>query len=139
MAQRLVLVDTSVWIEYLRNGHGQGAEVLDNLLSDGNVAICEPIIAEVLSGIKSKSQFSELRKRLAALYVLRAPDDIWYIIAQKRALLSAKGFQTSLIDLWIAQVAFQHHVLLWTLDKDFEIITQAIPYEKFSPNIISRA
>lgn len=131
MSQRLVLVDTSIWIEYLRNGHGHTADVMDDLLFDGRVAICDPIRAEVLSGIKSPHKFSELRKSLSNLYDLRQPDDIWYTIAQKRAFLSAKGFQISLIDLWIAHVAFQYRILLWSLDKDFISISHAISYESF--------
>ncbi len=135
MSQRLVLADTSVWIEYFRNGQNQAAEELDDLLSEGRVVICGPVMAEVLSGIKSTHHFTALKNRLSALYDLKPPDDIWYIIAQKRAFLSAKGFQTSLIDLWIAQVAFQYRVLLWTLDKNFDPITQAIPYIKHLPSL----
>ena len=99
MSKRLVLVDTSVWVEYLRNGQNQMAEELDDLLSAGRVAICGPVIAEILSGIKSPRHFTELENRLSALDDLEPPDDIWYIIAEKRAFLSSRGFQTFLIDL----------------------------------------
>jgi hypothetical protein len=133
LPQRLVLADTSVWIEYFRNGQNQAAEALDDLLSNGRVVICGPVMAEVLSGIKSPRYFTELKNRLSVLDDLKPPDDIWYIIARKRAFLLTKGFQSSLIDLWIAHVAFEYGVLLWTLDKDFNPITQAIPFEKYLP------
>ena len=123
----LVLVDTSVWIQFFRHAPSAEAKILDEVLAAGSVATCAPIRAEVISGAPTKHEFQRLRKLFGALTVLEPPTEVWNHIAEHRFHLARNGMQVSLVDLWIAVTADFHHVSLWTLDKDFTSIKTAIP------------
>jgi predicted nucleic acid-binding protein len=133
MAAGTVLVDTSVWVDYLRSGRSREAEALDGLLSLGAAALCEPVKAELLSGALTRAGLEKLKSVLDQVPVLAAPADIWARIAEYRFLLARKGVQASLMDLWIVAVAKEHGAAVWTFDKDFIFIHKVIPFEIFDP------
>ena len=62
-----VLVDTSVWSLALRRGKqsiAAQAQELRQLIQDHRVHVIGPIRQEILSGIRSESQFNKLKKHL---------------------------------------------------------------------------
>ena len=64
-----VLVDTSVWSLALRRTSvvGDPAKIeLEQLVEDGRAAIIGPIREEILSGIRTATQFELLRNHLRA-------------------------------------------------------------------------
>ena len=128
---RIVLVDSSVWVNYFRQGLSKEAETLDQLLSLGLVATCDPIKAEIISGAPSMPEFVKLRELLEAILFFKTPSDIWNKIAEQRFLLARKGIQSGLIDLWIANTAKENNALIWTFDKDFSSIIKIIHFETF--------
>ena len=134
----LVLVDTSVWIQFFRTPNSREAKTLDELLLLGAVAVCEPIRAEVISGSPNKQEFQRLRKLFEALVFLAPPNDIWTRIEEHRFALARHGIQSALIDLWIALTAQFHQVALWTLDEDFPHITSVIPISLYHIEINSK-
>jgi predicted nucleic acid-binding protein len=134
MADKLILVDTSIWIDYLRNGNSKEAQELDHILSLGIIATCDPIKTEIISGAPNKSDFQKLRIFLNSIIFLDAPENIWRSIEDYRFLLARKGTQASLIDLWIAVVAEENNALIWTLDKDFIAMNKVVHFEIFYPN-----
>ena len=132
---RAVLVDTSVWIDYLRNGRSKEAQMLDQMLGHGLVVTCDPVKAEIVSGVTVKPEFEKMKGLLDSLPALNAFEDIWIKIAQYRFLLARKGIQASLIDLWIAVVAQEHAVYVWTLDKDFHYLNTVVPFDTYHPKL----
>jgi predicted nucleic acid-binding protein len=135
MAQNTVLIDSSVWIQYFK----QGASSLDRahlnqLLAEDRVAMCGPIKAEVLSGIPSVQDFHKLSNWLGSLPYLTVPDEIiWNRIAESRFKLARKGIQQKLIDLLIAWTAHYHNVSVWSLDKDFSKLAGEISFKIHHP------
>ena len=130
MAHNLVLVDSSVWIQYLKNADSAQAEHLDRLLLDDRVAVCSPIKAEILSGARSVEDFRKLQNWFEGLPSLSASDErLWHRIAESRFKLARKGIQQNLIDLFIAWIAHEHGVPVWSLDKDFLEITDVVSFK----------
>lgn len=136
MAQNLVLVDSSVWIQYLKKADSVHAEHLDRLLSDDRAAVCGPIKAEILSGARSIEYFHKLQNWFEGLPSLVVSDErLWHRIAESRFKLARKGVQYKLIDLFIAWVAHEHAVPVWSLDRDFLGITDAVSFKIYHPAI----
>jgi predicted nucleic acid-binding protein len=64
-----VLVDTSIWSLALRRAKEDSSAFkreLENLIADHRVVMIGPVRQELLSGIRSQSQFDTLKKRLYA-------------------------------------------------------------------------
>lgn len=125
----LVLVDTSVWIRFFRSAQAAEAGGLDELLSQGSVATCAPIRAEVVSGAPTASSFERLQELFRGVEMLALPPDAWERVEAHRFALARKGRQASLVDLLIALTAHDHRVPLWTLDADFHAIATEIPLQ----------
>ena len=130
----LVLVDTSVWVRFFRAEHSANAQALDQLLSLAAVATCGPIRAEVISGAKTRREFQRLRDLFTAVRDLPPPDAIWNAIEAHRFALARRGYQASLVDLWVALTAHTHAAALWTLDEDFEHIAAVVPFKHYLPD-----
>jgi len=63
----VILVDSSVWIDYFRGASTAETEKLDGLLGRERLAIGDLILAEVLQGFASERHFNRVRKMLGAL------------------------------------------------------------------------
>lgn len=71
----MVLIDTSAWIEFLRDTGSPACLQVDELLA-GEVAICDPIRMEVLAGARDEAHLLNLRRLLArAVVVPTRPTD----------------------------------------------------------------
>ncbi len=63
----MILVDSSVWIDYFRGTVTPQTERLDELLGSEPVAVGDLILAEVLQGFGSDRDFNKARKLLTSL------------------------------------------------------------------------
>lgn len=66
----MILVDTSVWIDYLRGIATPQADRLDGLLGVVPIAIGDLILTEVLQGCSTDREFDGVRRSLEALTIL---------------------------------------------------------------------
>ena len=131
MSDRIILADTSIWVDYLRNGQSKEAQALDEFLLLGVLAICDPVKVEIVSGAATKMEFQRLRSLLDSVLLLEAPVDIWRQIEEYRFLAARKGIKAGIVDLWIAAVAKENNALIWTTDKDFLHLIKIIHFEIF--------
>jgi hypothetical protein len=106
----MVLVDTSVWVDHLR----QGTAGLDVPLSEGQV-FCHPfIIGELACGnLKNRSEILALLRALPSV-VAAEHNEVMGFIDDRR--LMGKGL--GLIDMHLLASAVLSEVRLWTLDKN---------------------
>jgi predicted nucleic acid-binding protein len=65
----LILVDTSAWVEFLRDTGSPICMRVDALLG-GAIATCDPIRMEVLAGARDESHLDDLRRLLARATVI---------------------------------------------------------------------
>lgn len=66
----MIVVDTSVWIDFFRNIHTVQAEWLDENLTDGTIGLTDLSLCEVLQGERTPGSFEEVRSALLELTVL---------------------------------------------------------------------
>ncbi len=117
-----VVVDTSVWSLALRRAKrvDSAASVeLAELIREGRVVMLGAVRQEVLSGMKVKSQFEQLRDHL------RAFPDLELQVADYEEAASAfnrcreRGIQGSNTDFLICAVAMQRKLAIYTTCGDF--------------------
>jgi len=82
----LILVDSSVWIDYFKGTITAQTEKLDSLLGHEPLAIGDLILTEVLQGFTDERDFNEARKMLASLVVVE-------LGGQEIAVQAAKNFR----------------------------------------------
>ena len=117
----MVLVDTSVWIDYFNGRDNAGTARLDSLLSSTIVIVGDLILAEVLQGFRRDADHRTARAILLDL-------DVRTIGGVELALKAADNFRTlrrkavtvrKTVDCLIATYCIEHRVSLLHNDRDF--------------------
>lgn len=116
----MVIVDTSAWIQALRPGASAKRQELDRLLSQREVAMVGPVLAEVLQGARSSHEFQELHVRLTALPYLAETVGTWARVGGLAYELRQRGASLTLVDLLIASLALEHDCAVYTFDEHFQ-------------------
>ena len=125
----MVIVDSTIWIHYLRTPDTPISQELIKLLDNDEVAIIGPILAEILQGARNENGFLQLLNRLSALPYLEISKDTWVRAAQLSWKLKVQGRLTPLIDLLIAAVALEGNHQVFTLDEHFQRVPGLRLYE----------
>jgi predicted nucleic acid-binding protein len=118
----VIIVDSSVWIDYFRGVETPQTKKLDQLLGVVPLAIGDLILAEVLQGCSSDKQFREVRRTLSALQMVNLGGiDIAVAAATNFRRLRALGVTVrKTIDTVIAtRCIMDGHELLHS-DRDFD-------------------
>lgn len=122
----MILVDSSVWIDYFRGEATVQTDRLDALLGSEPVAIGDLILAEVLQGFASDRDFNLARRLLTSLIVLD-------IGGREVALAAARNFRRlhalgvtvrKTIDTLIATRCIVEDMSLLYSDRDFDPFVQ---------------
>ncbi|MEN8752720.1 MAG: PIN domain-containing protein [Desulfobacterales bacterium] len=124
-----VIVDTSVWSLALRRDKDDSpapVQELRHIIRDHRAQMMGPIRQEILSGIRSKSQFKKLRKHLESFPDLPILTEDYVTAAQFFNHCRSKGIQGSNTDFLICAVAVKNKLSIYTTDKDFEIFSSYI-------------
>ncbi|MDJ0901837.1 MAG: PIN domain nuclease [Xenococcus sp. MO_188.B8] len=117
----MILVDTSVWIDYFNGKEDTHTEILDSSIVDGTVAIGDIIFLEILQGFRNDTDYQKVRSRLATLdqYELFGNDMI-YRCAENYRTLRKKGITIrATTDVIIATYCIKHKLPLLFIDRDF--------------------
>jgi predicted nucleic acid-binding protein len=118
----LILVDSSVWIDYFRGTATPQAERLDELLGADDLVIGDLNLVEVLQGFDSERDFNRARLMLTALTVVE-------LGGQEIAIQAARNFRAlrkrgvtirKTIDTVIATWCIERGCFLLHADRDFE-------------------
>ena len=120
----MILVDTSAWIEFLRNTGSRACERVDELLV-GRIAICAPIQMEILAGARDERHLQDLRRLLARAQTLStSPTDYEDAAAIYRTCRRSGETVRKLIDCLIAAHAIREQIPILHSDSDFEAIAR---------------
>lgn len=120
-----VLVDSSVWIHFLRGSGVQYQERLVPLIMADRLATLPVIIMELLRGATAQKQYDKLHNDLKALLCFELTDKIWQRAYKLGFTLRQKGLNIPLTDSVIAAVALEHDLLLLHDNKHYEMIASA--------------
>ena len=118
----MILVDTSVWIDYFNGQENIHTEILDSSIVDGTVAIGDIIFLEILQGFRNDKDYQTVRSRLATLdqYELFG-NDMVYRCADNYRTLRKKGITIrATTDVIIATYCIEHELPLLFIDRDFK-------------------
>jgi len=118
----VILVDSSVWIDYFRGTPTPQTDTLDALLGSEPVITGDLILAEVLQGFANERDFNTARKLLTSLNVVSlAGRDIALQAARNFRALRALGVTVrKTIDTIIATRCIESGYWLLYSDKDFD-------------------
>jgi predicted nucleic acid-binding protein len=118
----VILVDSSVWIDYFRGKQNLQTDRLDALLGNEPVATGDLVLAEVLQGFGSVQDFNQGKKLLTSLPIIDLiGEDIAIQAARNFRALRSRGITIrKTIDTLIATSCIEKGLTLLYSDKDFD-------------------
>lgn len=125
----MILADTSAWIEYDRaTGSAVDARLTELIGDDGDLAVTEPVLMEVMAGARDARREFDLRRLLLRFALLRFDPAIDFDAAAgiyrrcRQAGITPRG----MADCMIASVASRHQATLLAFDSDLSRIAQVV-------------
>ena len=118
------LIDTSAWVEFLRDTGSLVCLQVEQLL-EADAVVCEPVVMEILSGARDETQLADLRRLMARCTTLRT-ESVDYEVAAALFRQCRRNGKTprKMIDCLIAAVAIRNDVALLHLDQDFVVLSE---------------
>lgn len=116
-----IIVDTSVWIDYLVGTVNDHTEWLDQALHHQRIGLIDLILCEILQGLRTESQVRQVRRDLEDVELFEAGgEELAVATAQNYRTLRAKGHTIrKTIDTWIATFCIREGYFLLHRDRDF--------------------
>lgn len=117
----MILVDTSVWIDYLNGVQGKHTDSLDSGIVEGTVAMGDLIFLEILQGIRDDSEYRTTKQTLLTLdrfemFGQGMPEKC----AENYRALRKKGITIrKTTDVIIATFCIERRMPLLFIDRDF--------------------
>ncbi|MEX2304244.1 MAG: PIN domain-containing protein [Bryobacterales bacterium] len=135
-----VLVDTSIWSVALRR-HGARLAGVERaavaewsaLVTEGRACLMGPIRHEILSGIRSNSQFELLKNRLEPFPNQAVLDADYVEAADLFNRCRRQGLSGTPIDLLICAAAIRLNFAVFSLDGDFRNAARLLPLRLHEP------
>ena len=124
-SDKFVFPDTSIWIEYLHKQESVYSR-LEKLMEQGLICTSRFVVAELLQGVRSDQEFEILEGTTEIFRLLEEKENTWREAARLSNQLMRKGTRVGLGDCYIATLAHQHNVVLWTADKHFRFIQKIL-------------
>jgi predicted nucleic acid-binding protein len=120
----LILVDSSVWIDFFSSAPSRAGDELRRMISDAEpFTLTGVVITEILQGLTRDAR--RIEQYLSQWDLLEPSGFRTYREAAAIFRLGrAKGVSLTTIDVLIAAVALEHRARVFTLDKDFTRIAR---------------
>jgi len=120
----MILIDTSAWIEFLRDTGSPVCQRVDDLLAV-EIATCDAVRMEVLAGARDDQHLHQLRRLLARASTLPTETVDYDAAAALYRTCRHRGHTVrKLIDCLIAAVAIRGDVKVLHLDAEFEVLAE---------------
>jgi predicted nucleic acid-binding protein len=123
----MVIVDTTVWVDYLNGVATPHTDWLDRELDQQRLGLTDLILSEVLQGVRDEREAAETRRELLKFEVFTTGGvELAVTAAQNYRALRAQGRTIRrTIDCWIATFCLVNDHTLLHNDSDFD------PFEAF--------
>lgn len=130
----MILVDSSVWINYFNAIDTWQTELLDQLLKEVPILIGDLILAEVLQGFRKDKDFSKAKDALNTLPFCQIGGfDVALQSAQNYRKLRKRGITVrKTIDVIIGTYSILENLPLLHDDKDFEPMVEHLSLKAIS-------
>ena len=130
----MVLIDSSVWIEFLRRPDEEIGRSLYALLSENQAGVVGIVVAEVLQGARSQGDYDKLRRGFYAARYVEMNRVVWERAGRLAMDMKSAGTPVALTDLAIAATAIDGLHKVFTLDSDFKRVPDLNLYDWTDPN-----
>lgn len=129
----MIIIDTSAWVEWLRDTCSPVCERVEVLLGD-EIATTDPIRMELLAGARDERHLAELRGLLARTALIGTqPTDYEEAAVLYRVCRRQGETVRKLIDCLIAAVAIRASVPVLHSDVDFAVLARHTPLQLERP------
>lgn len=118
----MVVVDTTVWIDFFRGRNEPVRAALRELIRGRQAVLTGMVLAEVLQGIRTEQEADLVRNEFASLHYYEATRDTWSRAGSLSRELRQKGLTVPLSDLVIGVLAIEHDAEVFTTDPHFDKI-----------------
>lgn len=120
----MVLVDTSVWIDFFADRACHHVEALEQLIvNKEDICLCGVVLTEILQGIRNDAEFERTRELLENLIALPMCHSVFLRSADIYRCLRKQGITIRKpIDCMIASTAIEYNLPLLHNDRDFNQI-----------------
>jgi predicted nucleic acid-binding protein len=122
----VILIDTSIWIDFFRGVPHPKAALLEQWIStEEDLCICGIILTEVLQGIRSNVDYRNTLRHFEHLIFLPLARAEFILAANLYRLARRKGVTLrNTTDCLIAACALSHRVPLLENDRDFRALAK---------------
>ncbi len=130
----MILVDTSVWIDYFKGLDTQETNLLDLALGNNNVAIGDLILLEILQGFRADKEYKVAKDHLSALHQFNMlTTELAINAAENYRILRKQGITIrKTADVIIATFCIENRLPLLFADRDFIPFTQFLKLQSVS-------
>ncbi len=126
----MIVVDTSVWVDYFRDTPSPQVELLEELIkSDAGVGLTDVVLTEILQGVHDDRQAGRVERRMRAFDIFRLQDleDFTRAAALYRRARGRGVTIRRTLDCLIASVCVREDVPLLHADSDFDRLAACTP------------
>ena len=121
-----VLIDSSAWIEVLRDRAETGLrDVVEAALHEGRAALTAPVWLELYRGVRGKREMSQLDALRRLCHWLDFDPPCWEIAATVAKDCRERGITVPLGDVLVFACAERHEVGIVEKDRHFALIGSA--------------
>jgi len=124
----MILVDSSVWIDFFNGRHSRGTDVLNELLDTEPLLIGDLVLTEVLQGFRHDKDYRIVKAELAKLaFAPMVGHDIAIKSADNYRRLRKQGITVrKTIDVLIATFCIENSHRLLHSDRDFDVMVDIL-------------
>ncbi len=118
----MIIVDTSVWVDYFNGKLSEETDSVDNMLGNQEILLGDLILTEILQGFQEDRLFREAQNMLESFPIVP-------MLGTQLAIQSAKNYRTlrkrgvtvrKTIDVMIGTYCIEQHIPLLYADRDFD-------------------
>lgn len=132
----MILIDTSAWVEFLRDTGSPVCLLVDELVSE-EIATCDAVRMEVLAGARDEFHLRDLRRLMARAVILPTRPTHYEEAASLYRHCRRQGETVrKLIDCLIASVAISEGVPILHRDVDFEVLARHTGLQTYRARIL---
>lgn len=124
----MVIVDTTVWVDYLRGTHNPETEWLEIEADRKRLGLTDLILCEVLQGVRSEQEFSQVRTELERFALFETGgEELAIAAARNYRRIREEGLTVrKTIDCLIATFCMSNGHALLHRDRDFDAFEEIL-------------
>lgn len=131
----MVIVDTTVWIDFLRGEQNSETNWLSQQFGNQLLGLTDLILCEVLQGIRDETTFARVRRHLERFEIFETcGTDLAVAAAQNFRKLRRQGYTVrKTIDCFIATFCLREGHSLLHRDRDFDAFEKLLGLQIIRP------